>query len=142
MKILFVASHNTGKFSTFITEQAEALQKLGVEIDYFGVVGKGILGYLNNRKKLILKIREFQPDLIHAHYGLSGLLANLQRKIKVVVTYHGCDINKRNSRILSVLSILLSKHNIFVSKKLMNCVKFYVGKKYDIVPCGIDKSVF
>ena len=79
MRILIVANHNTGKFTSFITEQVESIRQLGVEVDYYGVHGKGIGGYLSNLSSLKEKIREYQPDLIHAHYGLSGLLANLQR---------------------------------------------------------------
>lgn len=46
MKILIVASYNKNRFVPFITEQAEALQAAGCEIEWFGVQGKGIKGYL------------------------------------------------------------------------------------------------
>jgi hypothetical protein len=37
-------------------------------------------------------ILSFQPDLIHAHFGLSGLFANLQFLKPVVTTFHGSDV--------------------------------------------------
>ena len=45
MKILIVANHNKGFFVPFIVEQVDALKQLGVEIEYYGVHGKGIRGY-------------------------------------------------------------------------------------------------
>ena len=44
MRVLIVANHNTGRFTSFITEQVESIRQLGVEVDYYGVHGKGILG--------------------------------------------------------------------------------------------------
>ena len=44
MKILIVANHNKGYFVPFIVEQVDALKQLGVEIEYYGVHGKGIRG--------------------------------------------------------------------------------------------------
>jgi glycosyltransferase involved in cell wall biosynthesis len=141
MKLLIVANYNTGKFSPFVLEQVEALRGEGVEVDFFGIVGKGFGGYLKNRDLLLLKIESFKPDLIHAHYGLSGLLANLQRKVPVVTTYHGCDINKTSLRILSIFAIVLSKFNIFVSQKQVRQVKLFL-RGFDVIPCGIDYSLF
>ena len=142
MKILIICSKTSGKIAPFIVEQAESLVKQGATIDFFAISQKGLFGYLKSRKAMLQKIRKFQPDIIHAHFGLCGLLANLQRKIPVVTTYHGCDINKKRLRLLSIISILLSKRNIFVSKKQAEQVKFFFKKRDDIIPCGIDNDVF
>ncbi len=141
MKILTVCSGNSGKIAPFITEQADALTNYcGVEHEYFIILGKGIGGYLRNLPALRKKIREFRPELVHAHYGLSGLLANLQRKIPVVTTYHGSDINNDTVYRISRLSIFLSKFNIFVSQK--NCDKAGAKTKAAIIPCGVDTELF
>ena len=140
MRVLIVANHNKGYFVPFIVEQVNALKQLGVEFDYFGVHGKGIRGYLSNRSLLKAKIREYHPDLIHAHYGLSGLLANLQRSIPVVTTFHGSDIHTgRRNLLFSKLAIWLSAYNIFVSEKLQKQADFH-GSKQCIVPCGVDTT--
>ena len=142
MKILIVANHNTGKFTSFITEQVESVRQLGVEVDYYGIHGKGVLGYLANLGFLKAKIREYQPDLIHAHYGLSGLLANLQRKVPVVTTYHGSDIHTGGRTLFfSKLATKLSAYNIFVSKRLLE-ESGYNGQKKCIISCGIDMNTF
>lgn len=138
MKILIVANHNKGYFVPFIVEQAEALKQLGVEIDYYGIHGKGIIGYLSNRSALKAKIREYRPDLIHAHYGLSGLLANLQRKVPVVTSFHGSDIHEGGRNLLfSRLAIRLSAYNIFVTEQLQKQAGYH-GNNQCALPCGID----
>lgn len=136
MRILVVASHNKGRFAPFILEQTEALKRNGCEILFFGLQGKGIKGYLKNLSALKREIKNFGPDVIHAHYGLSGLLANLQRMVPVVTTYHGSDINERKVLRFSKMAMRLSAWNIFVSTKTMEIAK--PKKKYSLIPCGID----
>ena len=140
MKILILCSKNSGRIAPFITDQVEALQKAGVVCDYFTVEGKGMKGYLRNYSPMMHKIREFQPDIIHAHYGLSGLLANLQRKVPVVTTYHGSDINNPKVLRYSKVSIILSAWNIFVSNK--NIQLAGVKRKFSLIPCGVDTDIF
>lgn len=140
MKILIVASYNQNRFAPFVVEQAQALQQQGMVVDYFGVVGKGINGYLKAFFSLRKKIKEYQPDIIHAHYGLSGLLANLQREVPVVTTYHGSDINVAAVRRFSKMAMRLSAWNIFVSQRNVKLAR--VNNKYTLLPCGIDMDNF
>ncbi len=140
MRILIVASYNKQRFAPFIVEQAETLRATGVEINYFGVVGKGIRGYLHSRKALMQKIREYKPDIIHAHYGLSGLLANLQRKVPVISTYHGSDINVSSVLCFSRIAMRLSAWSIFVSQRNVEIAG--VKKRFSLIPCGIDVENF
>ena len=132
MRILIVCSEHSGKVSPFITEQANSIQSLGVEIDYFLVDRKGLFGYLKKRKTLIQAIHDYKPDIIHTHYGLSGLLANLQRKLPVVTTYHGSDVNNAAVFPFSRLCMMLSVHNIFVSDKIR--IKSGLKSKQSLIP--------
>ena len=136
MRILVVASYNKGCFAPFIIEQADALSALGCEVDCFGLQGKGVKGYLGNLSELKLKIGDFHPDVVHAHYGLSGLLACLQCKVPVVVTYHGSDVNDPQVFKYSKKAMRLAAWNVFVSRKTLEiaCPK----KNYTLLPCGID----
>lgn len=138
IKILIVASFNKGRFAPFIIEQAEALKKEGYDVEWFGLQGKGIAGYLCNLSLLRKKIEAFRPDVIHAHYGLSGLLANLHRKVPVVVTYHGSDINEPKVLRYSKMAMRLSAWNVFVSRKTLEIAK--PKKNFSLLPCGIDLS--
>ncbi len=141
MKILILCSKNSGRVVPFIVDQVKALQKLGVQCEYFTIEKKGIRGYLQSFVPLNRKIQEYKPDLIHAHFGISGVLANLQRIVPVITTYHGCDINKFNLRIIALFPLLFSKFNIFVSQNQADKVKVF-RKKYAIIPCGINSDDF
>ena len=136
MKVLIVARCKNGHYAPFITEQVEAIEKQGVDCMFFGVDGNGIWGYLRQIPKLRKAIHEFQPDIIHAHYGLCGLLANYQRRVPVVTTYHGSDINDPKVLQLSKRAIRRSRFNIFVSQKNINIAK--PEKDYALIPCGIN----
>lgn len=138
MKVLIVANYNPGYFAPFILEQVTALRNEGITVETYGIVGKGFLGYLGNVCGIRQKIRKCQPDVVHAHYGLSGLCANLQRKVPVVTTYHGSDIHSGGWVLkLSQIAMRLSVYNIFVSKKILALSGYKKGNAC-VLSCGID----
>lgn len=139
MKVLIVSSATNGKTAPFIQEQIESLAAIGIEIHRYTIDQKGMKGYLKKYPHFKRFLRELKPDLIHAHYGLSGLFSNLQRRIPVVTTYHGSDINLPKSRKLSKWSIRLSAANVYVTHHLMSQVTDTSGH---IVPCGVNTSLF
>lgn len=141
MKVLIVANFNMGHFSPFVVEQVNSIRKLGVEFEYFGVVGKGPLGYLRNLPALKRMIKEFRPDIVHAHYGLSGLFATLQKKIPAIVTYHGSDIHKGGLILfLSRIAMYKAVWNIIVSNPL--CKIANIKRNVSVIPCGADEKMF
>ncbi len=143
MRVLIVCRYKENDedhVAVFIREQVKSLQSRGIVTDYFLVRKKGIMGYIASRNALLRKIKEYRPDVIHAHYGLSGLLANLQRQIPVVTTYHGSDINDRKAFCFSRISVGLSAFNIFVSQKNIDKVK--PVENYALIPCGVDTDSF
>lgn len=139
MKVLIVASGNANKISPFVKDQADALEKQGVGISYFLIKGKGLSGYLANFRKMRKKIAEIKPDIVHAHYGLSGLVSTLQRKVPTVVTFHGSDLNDKKVRPFSKVAHRLATRSIFVSKDLAHIAK---AKSPIVIPCGVDLDVF
>jgi len=144
MKILVLGSLNShaGKFAPFITEQAVVLQAAGCEVEYFGITGKGIKGYLKALPALRKTIRDKHIDIVHAHYGLCCLLAGLQRMVPVVSTYHGSDINIPSVMRFSKIAMRLSAWNVFVSKRTMQLAisnhQPSIARKSSLVPCGIN----
>ena len=136
MRVLIVARCKNGKYAPFITEQVNALEKAGVQCQYFGIEKKGLFGYLSHYGRFREIIRDYQPDLLHAHYGLSGLFANCQRRVPVITTYHGTDINNPVVRLISRLSMRLSAWNLFVSRRTLDIAK--PKKHFSLLPCGID----
>lgn len=139
MTILIVCSGNSGRISPFVKDQADAIALKGVDVSFFPIIGSGILGYLKNLFKLRKKIKVEKPDIIHAHFGLSGLLATLQRLVPVIVTFHGTDISNKKNRKYSIFADKLARYSIFVSNKLS---RFIHSKKYSVIPCGVDLSLF
>jgi len=143
MKVLIVCSNRkyaTEGVAPFIYDQVLSIRKMGIDVDYFLIKDKGIIGYFKNINKLRKKIMQYKPDIIHAHYGLAGLFANFQTKIPVVTTYHGSDINVKKNLRLSKICIRKSKWNIFVSEKLVTLSNS--KKKYSVIPCGVDFELF
>lgn len=145
IKVLVVASDKGGRFTPFIEEQISALQALGVRIIRYGVTRKGITGYLRELPLLRRLISAEQPDIVHAHFGLCGLLANLQRRVPVVTTYHGSDINVPKILLFSKIAMRLSAWNIFVSKRNVSIalsphslIASRLKKRCALLPCGVN----
>ena len=141
MKVLVCASGNRDTLSPFVKEQAESLKKLDIEIDYFLIEGKGVCGYLKNIPAFRNMVDKGKYSLVHAHYGLSGLFATFQRKIPVIITFHGSDIHKKTNRPFSLLASRFSHKNIFVHP--MQAHKLHLKQKdTTVIPCGVDLKTF
>lgn len=141
MKVLIVCRYkdNFAKhILPFVTEQAEALVGLGANVDYFTIKGKGLLAYFCNSSALKKKIREFAPDVVHAHYGLSGITAVLQRSVPVVVTFHNGETLSIITNLLSSFFSLFAKHTIYVAQHIYDLSYFKHKSNYTILPCGIS----
>ena len=141
MRILIIASGNSSQISPFVKEQAESLVEQGLSVDFFLIKGKGLFGYLKNYFLLLKKIRYEEYDLLHAHYGLSGLLATIQLSVPVVITFHGSDVNIKKNYLFSRIASRLSATNIFVHQKLSEKLKIY-REPLNIIPCGFDNNLF
>ena len=145
LKILVVGTWHNGYLSSYVEEQILPLRALGLQVVRYGITSKGLIGYLRCLPALRRAIHQHQPDLIHAHYGLSGLLANLQRRVPVVTTYHGSDINVPAVRRFSKIAMRLSAHNIFVSQRNVtlalspnSLITSRLKKRYTLLPCGVN----
>lgn len=149
MKVLIVCSGNTPNFDfqkhqAFIYDQVEAVKKADdtIQFDYFFVNQKGLKGYLRCLKGLKAQIVKEHYDCIHAHVATSALLANLQRIVPVVATFHGSDINLRLHRWISLLVAFLSKKVIYVSRQLHQKAVLRLNYKSYVLPCGVDFELF
>ena len=137
MKVLIVCSNTAGKIGAFIEEQANSLKKYDIEFDYLLINKKGIAGYLETYIQLLKVTRKKKYDIIHAHYGLSGMISVLQRKVPVVITYHGSDINEKGINYnSSKIAEKLCKYSIYVNKVIAN--KLNPKNPYSVIPCGVD----
>ncbi|MEZ5037182.1 MAG: glycosyltransferase [Chitinophagales bacterium] len=140
MKVLFLTRRSLENPAPFVVEQIQALERnYPIEILRFTVKKGGIIGYLKTVFSLNKFFKNNQIDIIHAHYGLTGMVAVLYKllffsKIKVVITYHGSDINNPKEKIISLLAGYLADAKIIISTKMISTF----NKKTYLIPCGID----
>lgn len=140
MKVLLVHSGNAvldSNHYTFVKQQGDALEMLGVKVYYYAVKGKGARGYLKSLSGLKIAIREFGVDLVHAHFGLCGALAVMQRKVPVVITFHNGETLTKKGKVLSTLAAWSCAYRIFVAQHIHDKL-FKTPRHYAILPCGID----
>jgi teichuronic acid biosynthesis glycosyltransferase TuaC len=141
MKVLFVSSKNSGKISPIVSAQGDSLKRLGLEVEFFGVVGKGVLGYLKSCLKLRRHLRRNNFDVVHAHYSLCGYIAYLAGARPLVVSLMGSDAKSSN---------FLSGTVKFFAKKLWNAtivksneMKESLGvSNLAVIPNGVDLIKF
>jgi glycosyltransferase involved in cell wall biosynthesis len=154
MKVLFIASGNSSQgISPIVRNQAESLQRAGVEVSLFPIYGRGIKGYFRNIFALKKHLSVNSYDIIHAHYGFSAIVSLFARKgEKLVVSFMGDDLigsNKMNgkvkftSKLVVALNKILSRHFydycIVKSNEMYNKLNI---KHKALVPNGVDLQKF
>lgn len=117
----------------FVTEQGESLRAAGCEVDYFLVRGNYLLAVRDLKKK----IREYKPDIVHAHYGLSAITAELQGLVPVVTTFHNGETHSWYINFITSLMSLRAKHVIYVAPHIRDLV-YFKARNYSIIPCGVS----
>lgn len=135
MRVLEVSRYKTN-FSDhtlpFVKEQGESLRALGCEVEYFLVRGN----YVKAVGALKKKIQEFKPDIVHAHFGLSAITAELQGVVPVVTTFHNGETLNSLVNFASSLFSLRAKHVIYVAQHVRD-LSYFKAKNYSIIPCGV-----
>src|ERR1700739_552164 len=80
-------------FGSFVRTQAESLKRAGISVDVLVLKGRfRKLIYPKGIFQLRRYLASGRFDLVHAHYSYVGMVARTQRKVPVVVTYHGDDL--------------------------------------------------
>jgi colanic acid/amylovoran biosynthesis glycosyltransferase len=112
--------------------------------------------YNPNIKKAIQKlIYNFQPDIIHCHFGDKAfiLIDNLARNVyngPIFITFHGIDGSKKIQLYKTYrkkLQHLLNQKNIFpiaVSHYMVNYIASYniPTNRFEVVYSGVDTNIF
>ena len=117
----------------FVTEQGASLCAAGCEVDYFLVRGN----YVKAVGALKAKILEFKPDILHAHYGLSAITAELQDLVPVVTTFHNGETLNPVVNFMCSLMSLRAKHVIYVAQHIRD-LSYFKARNYSIIPCGVN----
>jgi len=125
-------------FGVFVAEQVEALRSRGVAVDVL-FLGRGPKAYLSGPAHIAARVLSFRPDVVHAHYGLTGAACAAVPRLRFVVTYHGSDVFLPRQRRWSRLASRRAALNICVS----NGVRERLGATdAEVVPCGVDIQHF
>lgn len=91
MRVLHVISRLDNK--PFALAQVESLNRNGIEADIFSLNdNRNALNYFTGIFKLKKRLKRIKYDLVHAHYAYCGLVALLQKKVPVIVSFMGNDL--------------------------------------------------
>lgn len=139
---------NDPTYGIFVKEQIDAI-RTHEDIDYDVYVINGKRGYQEYLKS-IFRIRSFVRnggyDLIHIHYGLSGLFLLFGKPaVPVIMTLHGGDIQAEQGRMVQVelTKCILRRcdYVITLNERMDELVRRYVEKS-EIIPCSVNMRFF
>jgi teichuronic acid biosynthesis glycosyltransferase TuaC len=145
---------------TFVWTQAETLRRAGVEVDVQMIAGesdgprivRGARKYAAAVPELRRRVATGEVDLVHAHYSFAGVIALLQRRVPVVVTYHGDDLlgtagPDGRLRLVSRLVVVPSSRALgrLVSGRIVQSPQMASslrGQERRVIPCELDTDIF
>lgn len=143
MKVAFIASGN-GKtdsgMSPIVFNQGKSLEKRGILVEYYGIKGKGVLGYIKNIKEIRYFLKQDRYDIIHSHYSLTSIvvsIANIGLRIPQVSSLMGSDIQTSfiMKNIIKLFSLIFWRETIVKSEDM----KKKIGLNGCVViPNGVD----
>lgn len=142
MKVIFIRSGNKG-IDILSTRQGESLSKTGVEISYFDIVGKGVFGYLKNIRKLRKYVKMIKPDILHAHYSLSGFVSSMSFTGKPVITsLMGSDVLELSPFFLVIVRFFTRFFWRLTIVKTPEMKARLGAKNVEVIPNGVDMELF
>ena len=142
LRILFVtamyphAGHEAS--GAFVMQQAEQLRALQHQVDVLHFHGyRSKLEYIKGALEVRRRTRRAKYDVVHAHYGVTGIAAIFRSATPLVITLHGSDV-------------LLGRLEPMISRFVCHCADatIAVSKKIaakipgEIIPCGVDVKAF
>ena len=122
-----------------IKDQVEDLRRLGTSVDVLYIDGSSKLNYLWGALKIFsLSFTSKKYDVLHAFYGHSGALAQLQKKYPVIVTFLGSDLlSKKDSRVGKYAA--RKADGVIVMTDEM---KMESGRDARVIPFGANTHIF
>ncbi len=139
-------------FGSFVKAQVECLRGAGVDVEVMVLNGRW-------RKliypKAVLDVRKRlgrgDIDVVHAHYSFVGMVARIQRRAPLVVTYHGSDLLgsraqdgslKRSNKLIVPAGRALARFADAVIVQSKQMAKLVDGANVHIIPHEIDFDLF
>ena len=124
-----------------IRDQVRVLRELGVDVDVLYLDrSRRRASYLAMAWRLFrLTFERRRYDLVHAYYGYAGLLARLQLRVPVVVTFRGSDLLSRRNRRIGPVVARSARAVIVMSEEMRRA-----SGRADahVIPFGVDPALF
>jgi len=141
-------------YGSFVWTQARSLEEIGVEVTPLAIRGYASrLEYVRAAAD-VLRLNAGCPyDVVHAHYGHSGVVARLQVKAPLVVTYWGTDLlGNRTSESITAKSAIeaavfkqlarVAAATMTQSHQMEAALPRAARRRSHVVPAGIDLERF
>jgi teichuronic acid biosynthesis glycosyltransferase TuaC len=139
-------------WGTFVKEQVDSLREAGVHIDVLAFSGKcGAKSYLAAARALHRELNGKRYDVVHAHYGLTGMVARVQTRCPVVITFHGSDLlggvgSQYQYTLRGKATMVISRLVGLVATKCIVVADILKPKLWPksaiTIPMGVDMSLF
>jgi teichuronic acid biosynthesis glycosyltransferase TuaC len=85
--------HERPWFGNFVKSQVDSLSALGLDVDVLRIRGYASRSeYLAAATRIAALNRRHDIDVVHAHYGHSGVVARLHLRSPLVITFYGSDL--------------------------------------------------
>lgn len=134
----------------FVKEQIEELERhatFDYKVFLIDGIGKGKKEYFKSIFQIPKMIKKYKPDIIHVHYGISGifLLFHKPKNCKVILTLHGGDIQEKGSTPLQIFftkRVVRHADHVFVQNAGMKQIIEKINPQVEIMTCGIDPDFF
>ena len=125
-------------FGAFVEQQVEQLRVLGHLVDVLHFPGyRSRLEYVKAAVEVSRRTRREHYDVVHAHYGVTGLTGLFRNGIPLVVSLHGSDaLIGWHEPLISRIVCRLADATIVASRKIADRIPG------EVIPCGVDLSVF
>ncbi len=97
LRVLFISSQwptpEHPEIAPFVPREVNSLREVGVQVDVLPYRGGFSVGnYVRAIRQMRRMLRENEYDLIHVYFGQCGVVGRMQRKLPVVITYGGSDV--------------------------------------------------
>ena len=144
MRVLFVTNRypteESPGSSPAIEQQRRALQQLGHDVDLLFIQSERFrIEYLRAMWRVFWLCEvKGRYDVVHAHYGYCGIVARMQWRSPVVVTFRGSDIMYSRQRPISRLAARLADSSIVMTEEMRQTL----GLDARVIPYGIDLEIF
>lgn len=161
MRVLWITNMWPDKhrpwYGSFVYSQAQSLSALGAELDVLYIPGyQRRSEYARGVLELRRRLRSTRFDLVHAHYGHSGVVARVQWSAPLVVSYCGDDLlgtpAAEGSGRMTPTSVALARAfaqlarvsaaTITKSRAMERCLPGASRLRNHVIPNGVDLEFF